>query len=393
MLLAVGLALIAVVSPGLLTASDHDDGEVELKGRNLNLTDLYAFREIDQNPNAFQSDLIFIMNTNPRSVARQQYFFSTVARYEFKVERVVNNNDIPTADGLAVPDVTLRFEFGEPAANGQQQITVTAIRGHALATASGGLTTVLNMAPVTTEVSLFGSTLRVFAGLREDPFFFDVESFFRVRAAALSVGPPASFRNPGFDFAAGYNVNAIIVRVPVAFLQGGTAATSFDVWETISVGSGDDFAQLERVAQPAINEGLIRTNAFLNTLNMVGPEVEAEIMASPNPLANPIIAEAAGTLLAFGNTVPQAVAIARAFLADVLRIDTAAPSGYAAAVNSLGRPIRGRKILDDVIDITLSVVVPVTPPLKDNVSYNGPNAGGTGHKPLLPTFPYLPAPN
>ncbi|MGQ0568104.1 MAG: hypothetical protein ACT4P5_01030, partial [Armatimonadota bacterium] len=66
------LALAVLVSPGLLVASDHDDGETDLKGRALNLTDLYVFREIDQLSAQMRpaggvpaGDLVFVMNTNP----------------------------------------------------------------------------------------------------------------------------------------------------------------------------------------------------------------------------------------------------------------------------------------------------------------------------------------
>ena len=104
----VGLAVVAIaailVVPRLLVASDHDDGETDTKGRNVNLTDLYAFREGDQTGNAAQnSNLILVMNTNPRSVARQQYYFSARARYEFRIERAVNNSATPTAAGLSRP--------------------------------------------------------------------------------------------------------------------------------------------------------------------------------------------------------------------------------------------------------------------------------------------------
>ena len=62
-------------------ASDHDDGENDNKARALNITDVYAFREDWQTGNAGDSgNLIVIMNTNPRSMARQQYYFSTNAR-------------------------------------------------------------------------------------------------------------------------------------------------------------------------------------------------------------------------------------------------------------------------------------------------------------------------
>jgi hypothetical protein len=222
-------------------ASDHDDGETDQKARSLNLTDLYVFREGDQNGNPGDNDkLIFIMNTNPRSVARQQYFFSTRARYEFHVSR--RGTDVDSAV-TASDDVVLRFEFGPPNASKEQAITVTALRDGQTLTASGGLTTPLGAAPANNTVSLGGSTLTVFAGLREDPFFFDVEQFFKVRAAALATpdpGPVAGGFRPAstaVDFTAGYNVNSIVVRVPVAFLQGSAspAPTVFDVWETISL--------------------------------------------------------------------------------------------------------------------------------------------------------------
>lgn len=397
-LVAVALIVVAaffVSNPGFLVASDHDDGETELKGRNLNLTDLYVFREIDQNPGAAvpEGDLVFVMNTNPRSVARQQYYFSTGAKYIFRVSRVAKNDD--PATGIA--NIKLTFEFGQPS-GAQQAMKITAVRDGAVvtrtATTTGAsiLTTPLNAAPIVNRVSFFGHTLDVFAGLREDPFFFDVEQFFRVRAGALGIGPAVGFRNPGVDFTAGYNVNAIVVRVPRAFLQGiGTGAsvsnaTTFDVWELIGFGGG----QVDRLARPAINEGLIVTNAYLNALNSIGPDCEADALAGREPCASaaaPIVAEAIGTLRAFGNSPARALALIQAFLPDVMRIDTTQPSGYGNALNSRGSPIRGRKLLDDVIDITLSVVTngAVT---SDNVGYSTPP-----HHPLLMTFPYLAAPN
>jgi len=248
--------------------------------------------------------------------------------------------------------------------------------------------------PTVNHIKVGGQTFRLFAGLREDPFFFDVEAFFRVRAGALGIGPAAAFRSPGLDFTAGYNVNTIVLSVPLAFLQGKSSATVFDVWETIFFGD----KQIERLAQPAINEGLVVTNAFLNALNMVGPDCEADALAGRQPCAAaaaPILAEALKTLRALGNSADQALTIAQAFLPDVMRIDTTEQSGYARKANSSGKPITGRMLLDDVIDITLSVVAANLPPAfrTDNVTYDGPNLCGSRHKPLLTTFPYLAPPN
>lgn len=395
--LILSIAIGAVVLPQYAKTSDHDDGEIDTKGRNLNLTDLFVFREQDQNAQATAGDLVFIMNTNPRSVARQQYYFSFKSRYEFKISRVTDNNATPTGK----PDVTLRFEFGTPAANGDQFIRLTALRDGVTITPVSALTTTLRngSTPIITPVSVDGSTLSVFAGLREDPFVFDVEQYFRVRAGALGIGPAVGFRPPStaVDFTKGYNVNAIAVRVPIKFLQGATTATTFDVWETISTeGVGGKYVQIDRLARPVINEGLVFTNFYLNILNRVGPDFEAAALAGQQPaakLAGPIVGEVRTTLKAVGNTEERTTALVGAFLPDVMRIDTTGTSGYGNALNTKGSPIRGRLLKDDVVDITLSVLTngAIT---TDNVSYDGtPGNPAQGHNPLVSTFPYLALPN
>lgn len=379
----------ATLTPKHVTASDHDDGEVDTKGRNLNLTDLYVFREQDQNPAANKDDLILVMNTNPRSVARQQYYFSTNAQYEFKITRITNRDATPTGR----EDVILRFEFREPNNIGEQQFRLTAITDRRRRTAQGR-TTPLSVDPKNPTINnlyLGDTPVSVFAGLREDPFFFDVEQFFRVRAGALGIGPVVSFRPPdkAIDFAKGYNVNTIVVRIPRSFLAGATNANVFDVWETISFNNQPyrRFQQVERLARPGINEGLIVTNDFLNAFNSIPPSADLSQAAAP------VGAEARKTLKALGNSDQRADALLRAFLPDVMRIDTNVPSGYANALNLQGSPVAGRKLADDVIDITLSVLTngAVT---TDNVSYEGtPNNPSQGHQPLATDFPYLALPN
>jgi Domain of unknown function (DUF4331) len=392
--LTLAIAGLATIAPRFVQSSDHDDGEVDTKGRNLNLTDLYVFREQDQNPSAAANDLVLIMNTNPRSLARQQYYFSTRARYEFKIARVANKDANPTGN----PDAILRFEFGAPDANMQQEVRITTIVDGNTSTATGRTTPLKSGAqPVINQVSVGGANLAVFAGLREDPFFFDVEQYFRVRAGALGIGPAVGFRPAGsaIDFAKGYNVNAIAVRVPISLIGGGNAKI-FDVWETISVGAAGKFVQVERLARPAINEGLVVTNDFLNALNSVGPDFEAAALAGQQPaatIAGPIVGEVKKTLLAVGNSDARANALIGAFLPDVMRIDTTGPSGYANDLNAKGSPVRGRLLKDDVVDITLSVVTngAIT---TDNVTYEGaPGNPSQGHNPLVSSFPYLALPN
>jgi len=252
------LSLVASLSLVFVYASDHDDGERDGKGRNLNLTDLYAFKENNQTTGASSENLILIMGTNPRSVARQPYYFSTTAFYEFHIAR--QNADSSQVKGTA--DVTLRFQFGTPNSVDSQAMTVTAIIdgvtfSTTTNTAGAALTTSNIRAGVLPEAHAFtlnGQTLTVFAGLREDPFFFDVEQYFRVRKnARAALVPPEPGNTPvgsgsnavltgafrdirqSVDFARGYNINAIVVRVPWALIRGTSNATVFGVWETISI--------------------------------------------------------------------------------------------------------------------------------------------------------------
>src|SRR5581483_11184724 len=84
--------------------------------------------------------------------------------------------------------------------------------------------------------------------------------------------------------------------------------------------------QIERLGRPAVNEGLVVTNDFLNAFTSIPPSADL------SPAAAPVVSEAAATLTAFGNSPQRVADIATAFLPDVLRIDTtvASPVGTGA---------------------------------------------------------------
>ena len=109
--------------------------------------------------------------------------------------------------------------------------------GNVLATGpaavSGPINTVLGSA----------SGLQVFAGWRDDPFFIDLEQFFRIVpdrkpvTGALSQLPDtptaSAFRTPGVDYVAGFNVLSIVIELPTASLVAGGNA-KIGIWGTIS---------------------------------------------------------------------------------------------------------------------------------------------------------------
>jgi hypothetical protein len=222
-------------------ASDHDDGESDVKARALNLTDLYVFREDWHTNSSSDNDkLVFIMNSNPRSIPKQQYFFSTQAKYQFHIKTVADK----TAAYTSGEDYTLTFQFAAPDSSSVQAITVTSLAGttstEAKANADGTTikTTALGSSDYTNSFTLGGVSMRLFAGLKEDPFFFDVSQYFKVRAGIASTGGaslPTGFKSTSaaVDFAAGYNVNGIVLEVPLTYFGGGNP--TLDVWETISI--------------------------------------------------------------------------------------------------------------------------------------------------------------
>lgn len=261
------LALAAVVGATyhIGYASDHDDGETDLKARALNLTDHYAFKAT---PTA--TELSLIMYVNPRSLPGRQYYLSENARYEFHVNKVTSKIAAPANTN----DFTFRIEAGAPTVAGVQPLTLTVLQGTTVVGMSTGTSTSFAASKANTAVTVNTSTigtftgLKLFVGQRSDGFHFDVNRFFQVRnfladrffgnagnpSAAASLGPNcegdpflATFSggtdldgdginlwNPPScapDFTKNLNITSIALNVPIAALGG----TVFDTWSTISV--------------------------------------------------------------------------------------------------------------------------------------------------------------
>ena len=244
-------------------ASDHDDGERDIKARALNLTDHFTFKS-PSNPN----ELVLIMYFNPRSLPGRQYTLSTAARYEFHVTKVASRTTAPAPKN----DFLFRFEAKEPDAGGVQDITLTVFKDGAKTGTVEGKSTGFAASKANTALTVNmgdagGVGVKYFVGMRADSFYFDVNRFFQVRAflasrffggaggngnAGAGLAPNCEgdaflagagdldgdqinlFNPPSCapDFTKNLNVTAIVLNVPIAALGGGTI---FDTWSTISV--------------------------------------------------------------------------------------------------------------------------------------------------------------
>ena len=224
---ALGSTLAVVRSS---SASDHQDTpEVELSPR-MDVNDVYAF------PGASADRIVLAMTTSSPITPAQSSgaAFDPNLLYQLKIDN--------TGDG--VEDKVIQITFSGTGVN--QQVTV---RGPVAPAQTGTMNTLVSSGTSVTgatNANLGSATgMQVFAGIRDDPFFLDLEQFFRIVPDRKPVSGPlsqlpdqataSSFRPAGqaVDYLRGINTLAIVLEMPAAMLtDGGTK--KIGVWGTIS---------------------------------------------------------------------------------------------------------------------------------------------------------------
>ena len=222
---ALAIAVAAIAGQRLLASDHQDTPEVELNPR-MDINDVYAF------PGS-AADRIALAMTTSSPIQGTNASFDNNLLYQFRIDN----------SGDAVEDRVIQVTFSGTGAN--QSVTV---RGP-LAPGSTGLRSTLVNDPqaITGPVNqTLGSAtgVQVFTGLRDDPFFIDLEQFFKIvpdrRPSTGPLSTPStqtatSFRTPGIDFLRSYNALAIVVEVPRAMLTSATGAdANIGIWGTVS---------------------------------------------------------------------------------------------------------------------------------------------------------------
>ena len=213
----------------LARGSDHQDTpDVELNPAS-DMTDVYVF------PGASPARTVLVLNSWAFITPAQTMntYFDPNLLYQFKIDsnadgvedRVIQVTFDGTGSGQTV---TVRGPIAPPAAGAMGNVLATGS-----ATVSGPINAVLGSA----------SGMQVFAGWRDDPFFIDLEQFFRIipdrkpvtgALAQLPDTPTANaFRTPGVDYVAGFNVLSIVIELPTASLVAG-GNPKIGIWGTIS---------------------------------------------------------------------------------------------------------------------------------------------------------------
>ncbi|MEX0683276.1 MAG: DUF4331 family protein [Dehalococcoidia bacterium] len=347
---AIGAAALWALSA---SGADHRDGPAAEANAPLDITDVYAFRSP-----AAADNLVVAFGVNGltapsgNSAAR----FNADATYTIHVD----------TDGDLADNATANFDFD---GSTPQKFTVTGL-GNPI----NGEVTPAGQAAKITEAG----GIKAFAGLRDDPFFFDLTAFKKFVAGPYvpAAGLRAAADGAPADTFAGTNVTYMILELPITAVTGAADSHTGTIKAWANTTNGG--AQLDRMAIPAINTALIPA-AMKDDFNKGAPATDAtafrptaqttmqSLRDAVNAVLNgPVGAEDGGPL---GNLTSAQVA--EALIPDIVTIDFTKDVAFP----------NGRSLTDDVIDTALQLVLNRTAGVTDAINANDKSFGSA--------FPYL----
>ena len=232
-----------VLFPGLLLVkargSDHADTPAIAANPGVDLTDVFIF----PSP-ADAAKVVLVMNVHPLIPSGvTSTTFDPSVLYQFKIANAGDPKH-------PVENLVIQAKFTGTGTNQTVQIagpvkpsmTGTKSVFERPDAASGQINTVFTT----------GSGIKVFAGTREDPFFFDLEQFFNILPDRGTPLPPPVGRNPpanpnmpqsttfnppgvATDTLKGYNLLTIVLEMPRTMLtNGGDGSGKIRLWCTTS---------------------------------------------------------------------------------------------------------------------------------------------------------------
>ncbi len=230
-------ALVVLAGTGLtvrrLLASDHQDTALVESSPRFDVNDVYAF----PSPSDPSRTVLVLGTSSPLTPAQTPSATFGTRREELYQLKIDNTGD-------AREDLVFQFTF---LGTGRRQVVT--MRGPYKPDAIGTVNTLVDGRKIwgLTNTIIESRGIKLFAGPRDDPFFIDLEAFFRIlpdrrpEAGPLSLitQGPLTFRaavgtNPAVDFLRGINDMAIVVEVPTGMLTNPATNGRFGVWGTTS---------------------------------------------------------------------------------------------------------------------------------------------------------------
>jgi hypothetical protein len=371
-----------------VNAADHAESTSVTGDPGADIGDVYAF--LDPNDN---SKVVLAMTFEGFIVPGEALnigYFSPEVTYRFEIENT----------GDTIPDRFVEVNFSPQTSRSTPQtaaISVTRPKGFkAFPTKFNALTTLStfnatsNPFVVTTDQS---SGISFFAGMTDDPFYFDIPAFNRFTSSVTSGSADVTRLQRARDTFAGYNIHSIAVSLPVNTLRGANSSTIGVEAVTLrprvairqnagNVDTYGDLVQVDRMGIPAINTVLLpfpRKNEY----NAATPQDDAKGL-----FADSIVA----TLTSLGTNSQNIGILASVAVTngDYLRLNLSTANnsqGFGERVttpNYTGFP-NGRRLGDDVVDTLIYFVTNQAITMGDNVNSND--------VPLTNSFPFFGRPH
>jgi len=453
-----------------LFASSHREAPITALDQKADITDWYAFvspehpdrvvmilnvdpfLEPANGPNYFPFDpnVLYEMKIDNDHDGKEDVTFQFRFKTEIRLPGVFTGivGGIPAAGGgfvAGIPPVTALDGPGSTGLSLRQTYTVTMVTKHGTQQIGAGQTLFAvpsNVGPRTMPnynalmaqgIYNLPNSISVFAGTVADPFFIDLGAAFDSLNFRMAVGggvlSPSVDADDHNNYApntlAGYNVNSIVLEVPISMLTVdghmhaagdknaviGTYGTTSrqkvsvlrDNQNTVQAGP---WAQVQREGNPLINELIIGTGSK-DRFSMDEPENDGQFASF---FLNPLLAQ---IFAGIGIPVPPAPrtdllplvqynapicpgcsAQDAGPVADLMRLNTGIPPTPFAMAKRLGFLAgdtagfpNGRRPLDDVVDIAARVVSGALAGPQFNTRIgDGVNTPAT---PLPATFPYV----
>ncbi|MFY9225919.1 MAG: DUF4331 family protein [Blastocatellia bacterium] len=349
--LIMAFALLTLPTPET-DAADHLDGG---GGRNsqfdaiTDITDVWAF--LDPNDN---NRVELILGVRPFIIPGENEssaYFDQNVTYRFNIENT----------GDAKPDRFIDVTFSQQTNRSVPQtatVKITGDRGPSV-TFTAPTTTVSGepgIPPARNITVSSSNNIKFFAGLADDPFFFDVpaEIGFRKSLVAGRGNPDLFLR--GRDTFRGYNVLTIVLSVPADLLKGsgnviGVGGATLRPQKTTRMPDGRDvfkgkLVQIDAMGIPVINVVLVPL-ARKDEYNARTPDNSA--------FANDIV----GSLRSLGTDQTSLDILGSVVIAtgDYLRLDLSKQNTGPEGGNNPGAAFpNGRRLLDDVTDTIVTLI-------------------------------------
>jgi hypothetical protein len=232
-LAAVAIAAGSVIAVRAVIASDHQDTPLVEMSPRFDVNDVYAFPA----PGNASHTVLVLGTSSPLTPANTPSFTFGNKDQELYQIKIDNTGD-------AREDLVFQLTFTGPA--GKQKVT---LRGPVKPNSVGTLNTLVGGKPIKgyTNTVIESDGIKLFAGPRDDPFFIDLEAFFRILPDRRPAGGPLStitqgpltFRSaggsdPAVDFLRGINDMAIVIELPTSMIANPATNGRFGVWATTS---------------------------------------------------------------------------------------------------------------------------------------------------------------